>query len=261
MHTTITADPAEFAVFCVTAHHVDVRRAIFDCHDLDLLRSASSLIEEQDGDERLVSWLRLRRDVLQMTQKADRVAAGLEAPHSRRKVPKATQPRLFATPSPATPTAEEYEGQTEGCPLELVDPTDPDLGTCGMPTSAPPAPDRPQLVDPRPPVLLPMRQPTRLPALYQEAAAALPWVLWFLRAAWSEAAGCATMDRRTLQRVQDRAPRRWGLDRWHQTAWAWGTPAETICAALGLEARFDRQTLTVRVREVSTAPARPASAS
>lgn len=82
-----TIDPIDFAVLLTTGHAIDVRRAIFECVDLELLDAAASLLEAHDGDERLAGWVAARRAVLSVLVTADRVAAGLEEPVQRRKAP------------------------------------------------------------------------------------------------------------------------------------------------------------------------------
>lgn len=86
-----TIDPIDFAVLLTTGHAIDVRRAIFECRDPALLADASSLLQPEDGDERLAGWVSARLAVLAVLTTADRVAAGLEEPVCRRKA--AASPR------------------------------------------------------------------------------------------------------------------------------------------------------------------------
>lgn len=94
-------DPLNLAIFLTTGHALDVRRQVFECADLALLDEAASLIQPEDGDERLAGWIAARRAVLAVLVTTARVAAGLEEPTIKRRPAKKTpaKPRAKAPPA------------------------------------------------------------------------------------------------------------------------------------------------------------------
>lgn len=268
-----TVDPADFAVFCVDGKPFDVRRRIFEVEDPALLRDALDLIERQDGDERLLDWLRLRLRVLEMLAYAARVEAGQAEPvtrkGSKKRPPPPVQVSLLAPvaapvpppvePKPVLEPAPVVEFQEQ--PVEILAPTvEPvqDVRPVSDPVVqaplATPAPFMP-LVDPRPAVLLPIR-PRRLSTFEREAPLGLAWVLWFTQRFWDRERGEARLHRRDLSALargtRSESFERWGLDRWCARAWERGGAMETMAAACGLVATYDRHVLTLKLAGPST---------
>ena len=92
--------PCDFAVFCVDGKAFDVRRRISSGGGFVLLRDVLDLIERQDGDERLLDWLRLRLRVLDVLDRAAKVEAGEAEPvvrkGSKKRPPARVQVSLLA---------------------------------------------------------------------------------------------------------------------------------------------------------------------
>lgn len=256
-----TVDPADFAVFCVDGKPFDVRRSIFEVEDPSLLRDALDLIERQDGDERLLDWLRLRLRVLEMLAHVSRVESGEAEPvvrkGSKKRPPARVQVSLLAPV--AAPVPEPVPVPVEPDPVveiqepEIQAPTVEPVQEIQPVQIAPLAPFVP-LVDPRPAVLLPIR-PRSLSAFEREAPLGLAWVLWFVQRFWNREQGQARLHRRDLSALargtRPESFERWGLDRWHARAWEHGGALETMAAACGLVATYDRHVLTLRLAERS----------
>lgn len=250
-----TVDPADFAVFCVDGKAFDVRRRIFEVEDSSLLRDVLDLIERQDGDERLLDWLRLRLRVLDVLDRAAKVEAGEAEPvvrkGSKKRPPARVQVSLLApVAAPAlTPVTVEAEpvAEIQASVVEAMGEVHEPVQEIAPPPS--PAPYVP-LVDPRPAVLLPIR-PIRMTAFERETPLGLPWVLWFVRRFWDQDRGQAQLHRRDLSALargtRPESFERWGLERWCARAWERGSALETMAAACGLVATYDRHVLTLRL--------------
>ncbi len=265
-----TVDPADFAVFCVDGKPFDVRRRIFEVEDPSLLRDALDMIERQDGDERLLDWLRLRLRVLEMLAHAARVESGEAEPvvrkGSKKRPPARVQVSLLApvaapVPEPVPvpvepdPVVEIQEPEIQAPAVEPVEEASEPAQEI-RPIHAPLPPRAPfvPLVDPRPAVLLPIR-PRRLSTFEREAPLGLAWVLWFVQRFWNREQGQARLHRRDLSALargtRPESFERWGLERWHARAWEHGGALETMAAACGLVATYDRHVLTLRLAERS----------
>lgn len=267
-------DPTDFAVALVEGKRIDVRRMIFAMEDAQLLRDTLDLIEEQDGDEMLRSWLGLRLRVVELMTHAERVQAGAAAPMERRqgrfqprRPPPAVQTTFLAPPAAPAPEPVDLldvTGTPDHGALVFLSATDLDDGTLPEPEPVvlvEPAP----LVDPRP--AIPLRVPVRRepPPFIAACLDTLPGVLWLLRQGRTD--GGARVHRRDLAALaRDQAhatPARWALARWHRTAWADGSACETMAAALGLRVTWEHGLLTLSDADAATGPplSAPAGAS
>lgn len=253
----VQPDAAAFAVSLVEGRRIDVRRLIFACDDAGLLRDTLDLLEDQDGDEMLRSWLTLRLRVVEMIRHTDQVAVGAAMPMERhrgrlrpRRVPAVQTTLALAAVPPAPDPVDPLDvtGTPDAGALVLVDiAPDVDLGTLDhaepVQVEAPPV-----LVDPRPAVWVPVPARRDPPPFVTACLDLLPVLFWMLRR-WDAAAAGVRLHRRDLARLaqqpEHQTAARWALAHWHRTAWAEGSPFETMAAALGLDVRFEGRTLTL----------------
>lgn len=262
-------DPADFALACIEGKPLDVRRIIFDQQDAGLLAGALHLIEEQDGDERLRSWITLRLGVLRAMAHTEQVLAGAATPMQRRKPrvrpvrEQAQQVSFLAPVAPPVPEVKppavqeadplDCEGVEETGPLVTVAAEDPDVVQPVAQRDPVPAQPRPVLIDPRPSIFLGIPDHSRKPLPFLDRCAEVtPGLLWLLRVGRKED-GRVRVRRADLQRMarspDTRAGARWALGNLHRLAWAEESPLETIAALYGLTAGWDRGDLILSARE------------